>query len=182
MLIPGVRTEWQQWFEMIDSNSSSNNCLLQPRYAESHLWLHSTLNFELDGLQQKTTPGATFINKQENEATFCTDSLKWDISRVETCCLVCDSQMIWLETGRKKIRIWIHFLVSVVQAAGGVMMVVEWGGFSWHIFGPTDSAFFFINTSVSQRCCWPFPSLYDDNVSHSVQKPGLQIRTLSLEV
>ncbi len=62
LLMSEVREEWADWLEIKD-NSNANNHLLQPRYAEYHLWTHNMSNPGVDGLQQqKTTPGAVPVS------------------------------------------------------------------------------------------------------------------------
>lgn len=38
-----------------EDSSNTNNHSLQPRYAEEHLQVHSTLNLETGGLQEQMT-------------------------------------------------------------------------------------------------------------------------------
>ncbi len=59
----------------------------------------------------------------------------------------CDIQMVESEFGVKNMKAWIHsFLVSTVQAAGGVIV---WGIFSWHTLGPLVPIEHRLNTTAN---------------------------------
>ncbi len=79
--------EWVDWLEMIEGNSNSNNHLLQPSYAEYHLWTYNTSNPEADGLQQqKTHRCRSCPAKTGNGGLQFTQATKLDISSLDSCC------------------------------------------------------------------------------------------------
>ncbi len=79
-----------------------------------------------------------------------------------------DESQFLLRHSDGRFRIWHKehesmdppFLVSMVQAGGGGVMV--WGIFSWHTLSPlVPIEHRLIRHSLPEYCCWPCPSLYD---------------------
>lgn len=56
-----ARGELSDSAELI-GKQQQHNCLLPPKYVEQHLWTHSKLNFEADGLKQQKTGGVVAVS------------------------------------------------------------------------------------------------------------------------
>ncbi len=113
-----------------------------------------TSNPEADGLQQqKTTPGDAPVRLQ-----FTQGQQKWTIEDWKTLpglmCLDSDGRVrIWLKEHES---MDLSFLVSMVQAGGGVMV---WGIFYWHTLGPLVPIEHCLNATA-------YLSIVADHVNH----------------
>uniref|UniRef100_A0A9J8C660 Transposable element Tc1 transposase n=1 Tax=Cyprinus carpio carpio TaxID=630221 RepID=A0A9J8C660_CYPCA len=105
--------------------------------------MHNTSNPEADGLQQQKPHQVLLLSpkNRKRKLQFTQAHQNWTIEDWKNVAWSDESRfLLWYSDGR--VRIWCKehesmdptFLVSMVQAGGGGVMV--WGIFSWHTLGP----------------------------------------------
>ncbi len=129
------------------------------RYAEEHLWTHSTPNLGPDELQQQKTPPLSLLLAKNNKLRL---QITQDHRRLEKAWSDESWFLLWHKDSNDRICRKQHESMdsSCLVSTGQVCGVMVWEYFLAH-FGPLSTKWALFEHHSLEYCCWPHPSLYD---------------------